>query len=61
MVLKAITERNDLLLRLNGFNMSTENLERRVWEENIVLKAKTASMKHFEKELGLSESAKRVL
>lgn len=60
-LLEIKAERHNLLLRLNTYRASSKKMERRLSEQDDILKTMTASMKHLEKKVTSLENKKRHL
>lgn len=57
--MEVIVARNDLWRQLNDYNVPKENLERKILEQDDILRAVAASVKQLEKRLSLLGNAKR--
>lgn len=60
-VLKVVAERIDLLLPLSEYKVSKNNIEQKLSDQHVVLKAKTASVKLLEKKLSWLLNKKRLI
>lgn len=54
MIMEHTAERDDLLLWPNDYKLSKQKLHRKLSEQDVILDAMTASVKHPEKNVSLS-------
>lgn len=55
------TERHNLLLRFIDYKVSTEDLERKVWEQDVIVKPMTASVRKLKKKVCSLQNGARLL
>lgn len=60
-VLEGISERDDLLLLLNGYKMLKNNLESSLSEREVFMKEGIARIKHLVKKMSLLKAENRLL
>lgn len=53
-VVGLMAERDELIVRLDKYNVSKKNLERKVFEEEVIIRSMTGSMKQLERKVSSS-------
>lgn len=60
-VVELTAEKDELVVRVNDYKVARENLERKLSEQDVILKAMTASVKNLEKTVSSLEEENRLL